>query len=129
MRSLVAEDDVTSRMILKKFLSLYGECDVAENGEEAVQAAKEAQRNRQSYDLICLDLSMPVMGGQEALREIRKLDAISRTFTPTKIIITTSLNDMKNITDALVGKCNAYLMKPIDPGKLRAELEELGLLK
>jgi hypothetical protein len=36
---------------------------------------------------------------------------------------------MDSITNALLGKCNAYLMKPIDIGKLLAELRELGLVK
>jgi hypothetical protein len=36
---------------------------------------------------------------------------------------------MENITNALIGKCNAYLMKPIDQGKLRSELQELGLIE
>jgi two-component system chemotaxis response regulator CheY len=129
MKSLVAEDDVTSRLILQKFLSQYGECDVAVDGRQAVQAVKDARKKNRSYDLVCMDLGMPVMDGQEALREIHKLDAAAGVLAPIRIIVTTGQTDMASITNALLGKCNAYLMKPIDTGKLRSELLELGLIK
>jgi len=116
-------------MILKKFLSQYGECDVAADGKEAVQAVKDAQQKRRSYDLVCLDLGMPVMDGQQALREIHKLDVAAGGVKTTKIIVTTAQTDIGSITNALLGRCNAYLMKPIDTGKLRSELEELGLIR
>jgi len=128
VKSLVAEDDATSRMILKKFLSQYGECDVAADGREAVQAVKEAQQKGRRYDLVCLDLGMPVMDGQQALREIHKVDTAAGGFRQTKIIVTTALTDIGSITNALLGRCNAYLMKPIDTGKLQSELKELGLI-
>ena len=129
MRSLVAEDDATSRMILKKFLSVYGECDVAVDGREAVKAVKDARKKNRSYDLVCMDLGMPVMDGQEALREIHKLDAAAGVVQRTRVIVTTAHSDMESITNALIGKCNAYLMKPIDAGVLRRELQELGLIQ
>jgi response regulator of citrate/malate metabolism len=44
-----------------------------------------------------------------------------------KIIVTTALSDMSSITNALLGKCNAYMMKPIDIAKLQVELRNLGL--
>jgi two-component system chemotaxis response regulator CheY len=115
-------------MILKKFLSQYGECDVAADGREAVQAVKEAQQKGRRYDLVCLDLGMPVMDGQQALREIHKVDTAAGGFRQTKIIVTTALTDIGSITNALLGRCNAYLMKPIDTGKLQSELKELGLI-
>ncbi|MFZ1085734.1 MAG: response regulator [Terracidiphilus sp.] len=129
MRSLVAEDDVTSRMLLKKILSAYGECDVVVDGREAVQAVKDAREKHQKYDLVCLDLGMPVMDGQQALREIHNQDVAAGELRSTKIFITTGQSDMKSITNALIGKCNAYLMKPINPEKLRCELKEFGLIK
>jgi two-component system, chemotaxis family, chemotaxis protein CheY len=129
MKSLVAEDDVTSRLILQKVLSKYGQCDVAADGRQAVEAVRDALQMNQSYDLVCMDLGMPVMDGQEALREIHKLDAAARVLNPTKIIVTTGQTDMASITNALIGRCNGYLMKPIDIAKLCSELQELGLIK
>jgi two-component system chemotaxis response regulator CheY len=129
MKSLVAEDDVTSRLILRKLLSQYGQCDVAIDGRQAVEAVKDALKKNRSYDLVCMDLGMPVMGGQEALREIHKLDAAAGVLNPTKVIVTTGHTDMASIANALGGGCSAYLMKPIDTGKLRKELQEMGLIK
>jgi len=129
MRSLVAEDDATSRVVLQKFLSKFGDCDIVVNGRDAVQAVKKAQLEHRVYDLVCMDLHMPVMDGQEAIREIRTQEADADTLRKMKIIVTTALSDMGNITNALLGKCNGYMMKPIDITKLRAELKDLGLLK
>jgi two-component system chemotaxis response regulator CheY len=129
MKCLVAEDDATCRALLHKFLSKYGECDIVVDGREAVLAVKSARLKNRNYDLVCMDLRMPVMDGQEAIREIRAQEAEAGALRTAKVIITTSLSDMDSITHALLGKCNAYLMKPIDTGKLLAELRELGLVK
>ena len=129
MKSLIAEDDFTSRVVLKSFLTQYGECDIAEDGKVAVDAVKEAREKNIPYDLVCMDLGMPVMGGQEAIREIRYQEEAGEVLRTTKIIVTTGLSDMENITNALVGKCNAYLMKPIDIRRLTREMRALGLVE
>jgi CheY-like chemotaxis protein len=69
------------------------------------------------------------MDGQQTIREIRKQEAALGTMKTTRIVVMTALDDMDNITNALIGKCNSYLTKPIDTGKLRTELKELGLIK
>jgi two-component system chemotaxis response regulator CheY len=129
MRSLVAEDDVTNRKLLQALLSRYGECDIAVHGKEAVSAVRLARENGQSYDLVCMDLRMPQMDGQEAIREIRKQEAIAGVTKAVKIIVTTVHTDMEDVTEALLGRCNAYLVKPIDAAKLRKELRNLGLIQ
>ena len=129
MKSLIAEDDFTSRVVLKSFLTQYGECDVVDDGRDAVNAIKEAREKNIPYDLVCMDLGMPVMGGQEAIREIRQQEEAGEVLRTTKIIVTTGLSDMENITNALVGKCNAYLMKPIDIRRLIREMRALGLVR
>jgi len=129
MRCLVAEDEISNRLLLQKALSKYGECDIALNGLEAVKAVKKARKENRPYDLVCMDLHMPVMDGQEAIREIRSQEAEAKVMRTTRIIVTTALSDMDNITNALIGKCNAYLMKPIDLAKLSTEFKELGLAK
>ncbi len=66
MRILVVEDDFISRRLLCRFLERFGECDVAINGNEAVNAVEHALQAGAHYDLICLDIMMPEMDGQEA---------------------------------------------------------------
>ena len=77
MKSLVAEDDATNRKLLQTFLSRYGVCGIAVDGKEAVNEVRAARQNRQSYDLVCMDLRMPLMDGQEAIRENRFAAAVA----------------------------------------------------
>jgi two-component system chemotaxis response regulator CheY len=127
LKSLVAEDDLTSRTLLQSFLARYGECDIAVDGQQAVEAVKAARDKNAPYDLVCMDLRMPVMDGQQALREIRRQEATSRSVQTVKIIVTTAHSDMESITSALLGRCDSYLVKPIDTAKLLTELKTLGL--
>jgi two-component system chemotaxis response regulator CheY len=129
MKSLVAEDDATNRKVLKAFLSRYGECDIAIDGNEAVNAVLLALQSHREYDLVCMDLRMPQMDGQEAIREIRKQEDAKGVSKRAKIIVTTIHTDTESIATALLGRCDAYLVKPIDTAKLKKELISLGLIQ
>ena len=60
MKSLVAEDDQLARLLLQSILSRYGECHIVENGEEAVNRVVSSIEASEPYDLMCLDILMPV---------------------------------------------------------------------
>jgi two-component system, chemotaxis family, chemotaxis protein CheY len=130
MKMLIAEDDFTSRRILQKLLSSYGVCDVATDGKEAIEAFELAWAEGEPYDLICLDIMMPHIDGQQVLETIRSFEKEKSTgFTRgVKIIMTTALDDYNNIMKAFKGQCDAYLAKPIEKAKLVQEIEKLGLL-
>jgi len=129
MRILVAEDNATNRKLLQTFLSRYGGCDVAGDGKEAVDMVARAHQNHQGYDLVCMDLRMPQLDGEQAIREIRKQEAAAKVSKPAKIIVTTIHTDTNSIAGALLGRCDAYLVKPIDTAKLKKELRILGLIQ
>jgi two-component system chemotaxis response regulator CheY len=129
MKSLVAEDDATNRKLLKTFLSRYGECDIAVDGNEAVNAVLHAIQSGREYDLVCMDLRMPKVDGQEAIREIRREEAANHVAKTARIIVTTVHTDTESIAAALLGRCDAYLVKPIDTAKLKKELIALGLIQ
>ena len=74
MKTLIVEDEFTSRRLLQKILAAYGECDIAIHGKEALEAFRLARDEREPYDLICLDIMMPEMDGQETLKMIRKTE-------------------------------------------------------
>ena len=74
MRILLAEDDYVTRKFMTGFLSKYGECDVTVDGMEAVDAFMMALEDEEPYDLVCLDIMMPVMDGYQALMGIRNLE-------------------------------------------------------
>jgi|ERR1700684_1509566 two-component system, chemotaxis family, chemotaxis protein CheY len=130
MRTLIVEDDFTSRLLLQSLLSRFGECHIAVNGKEAVAAFRDSQESGQTYNLICMDIMMPEMDGQAAIREIRALEESDGTLSTygVKIIMTTALDDVKNVVQSFKSLCDAYLFKPIDSGKLLAELQDLHLV-
>ena len=130
MKTLIVEDDFTSRLLLQASLSGYGECHIAVNGREAVEAFRTAREEGRRYDLICMDIMMPEMDGQEALKQIRRLeeDAGVLSGDAAKVVMTTALDDIRNVMTAFKGLCDAYLMKPIDTAKLIMELKSLQLI-
>jgi two-component system, chemotaxis family, chemotaxis protein CheY len=130
MRILIVEDDTTSRLLLRKMLEPLGSCDVAVNGKEAVECVRLASEQGQRYELICLDIMMPEMDGQAALKAIRALEQEAGCLPSqaAKIVMTTALRDIENVTTAYRELCDGYLVKPIMRDKLVALLEELDLL-
>ena len=131
MKSLIAEDEFTARTFLEEVLGRYGYVHVAVNGKEAVDAVQSSLEAGEKYDLICLDIMMPEMDGQVALKNIREMEE-ARGLTSTKgakIVMTTALEDMKNAVSAYWNLCDTYLVKPIELDDLVAELRKLGLIE
>ncbi|MCG6551087.1 MAG: response regulator [Candidatus Magnetominusculus sp. LBB02] len=129
MKILVAEDDNTSRRLLQKLLSPYGKCDVAVNGKEALDAFTMALNNEEPYDLVCLDIMMPLLDGMEALKAMREEEARAKRYPQAKIIMTTAMDSPKDIIEAYYnGGCTDYLVKPIDTKKLLSLLSDYGLI-
>lgn len=130
MRILVAEDDFASRRLITDCLTPYGECHAAADGAEAVEAVRDAVKRNEPYDLICLDIRMPKMNGQEALRAIRQIEQENgyRPGEGAKVIMTTALSDSRNILDAFNEQCEAYLVKPITRSALAEQMTKLGLI-
>jgi two-component system chemotaxis response regulator CheY len=130
MRTLIVEDDFTSRLLLKKLLKNYGTSDLAVNGAEGVEAVRAALEAGEPYDLICLDIMMPEMDGHEALTRIRQLEAEMGFDGPrrAKIVMTTALADAGNVVKARA-QCDQYLAKPIHPSKFLETLRKLALIE
>ncbi len=130
MKILLAEDDFVTRKFMTSFLSKYGECDVTVDGMEAVDAFMMALEEGEPYDLVCLDIMMPVMDGYQALLGIRSLE--KERHIPeekaVKIIMTTALNDEKNVKKAFELGCTIYSGKPIDKDRFEQALVKLGLV-
>jgi len=131
MRSLIVEDEFTSRMQIKYFLEEYGHCDIAVNGTEAIEAYEMANDAKKPYDLICLDINLPEKNGHQVLEEIRKMEEETgkSPANPVKIFMTTAMDSMRNVIDAYYGLCDEYLTKPIEKEKLVAKLREHKLIR
>jgi two-component system chemotaxis response regulator CheY len=130
MRVLIVDDDFYSRVMLHDMMRPVAECHIAVNGEEALEAFKRALDAGRPYDLVCMDLVMPEMDGQQALREMRAyeedlgLDDERRC----KVIVISMLEDSRETNDAFfLGGADCFLVKPIDETRFMAEIRALGL--
>lgn len=130
MKTLLAEDDFASRKFMDKHLSQYGECDVTVDGEEAVGAFMMALEDGEPYDLICLDVMMPVLDGYQVLKAVRNIEKEKKIPKEkrVKIIMTTALNEERNVKKAFELDCDAYSGKPIDVERFEQVLKKLNLI-
>lgn len=131
MRVLIVEDDFGSRRFLQMLLQEHARCDVVVDGQEAIEAFRMAWEENDPYDLILLDIMMPNVDGQTALKEIRGIEKQIGVIDTdaSKVIMTTALEDPKNVVEAYYqGGADSYLVKPIDRSKLFQIIGELGLL-
>ena len=131
MKTLVVEDDFTSRLLLQEILKHYGPSHIALNGTEAVEAVRTAMEAGEPYDLVCLDIMMPEMDGQRRSQAHPRPGGGQRHLVHqgAKIVMTTALHDVKNIVGAFSGMCDAYLIKPIDRTKMLDEMRKLELIE
>jgi two-component system chemotaxis response regulator CheY len=131
MRFLIVEDDYAARKILQYHLSAFGTCDFAGNGREAIEAFETAWKESRPYTLICMDIMMPVLDGQSALHEIRRLEIESGVSQDdaVKVIMITALDQKRDVVKAFYkGGASAYFVKPIQKEQLIQELVSLGLI-
>jgi two-component system, cell cycle response regulator len=116
MRVLIAEDDVTSRLLLTRVLENWGfEVSATKDGEEALAAMQAEGAPR----LAILDWMMPGMDGVDVCRRIRE----RVTLEPPYIILLTALGDKDSVVTGLGAGADDYVGKPYDPEELRARLE------
>ena len=131
MRCLIAEDHLMSRRILKELLPLDADCDIAVNGQEAIDSFVLAHESKRPYDVIFMDIMMPVLDGMEALQSIRaiekKMEIPPQMFV--KVIMTTALDDPRTVIKSF-NECeaDAYIVKPLSRHKLLKELRALKLV-
>ncbi|MCE7993177.1 MAG: response regulator [Roseivirga sp.] len=112
---LVVDDLEYNLVMIRKILGEWNvKMDLCYNGEEALQRVKE-----HSYDMVLMDMQMPVMDGKEATREIRKFNR------KLPIIAFTALNDQASLDELYSAGMNGYLTKPFNPDEMYNKLREL----
>ena len=110
MNILIAEDEAVNRIYFSRVLGKEGlSVDEASNGREAVAKALEKQ-----YDLILMDLKMPLLGGLEATEAIRKAE----TSRHTPIIALTSYSNPEDQARCRNAGMDAFLSKPLNNRQL-----------
>ena len=119
---LLVEDNELNREIAQEILREYGFLvDTAENGAVAVEKVSTAAPG--SYDLVLMDVQMPIMDGYTATRKIRALDDPARAKLP--IIAMTANAFDEDRRNALESGMNGFLSKPIVIGDLVQELHKI----
>jgi CheY-like chemotaxis protein len=109
-RILMVEDNTTNQQVLLAMLLHQGfMADLAANGQEAVDVFKTRR-----YDLVFMDIQMPLMDGLQATRRIREAEAASGGF-PVPIIAMTALAMAGDREKCIAAGMNDYLTKPLSP--------------
>ena len=121
-RALVAEDNELNMEIIAYVLDDMGfTVDKTTNGQEAVDAFEQSPVGR--YDIVLMDVMMPVMDGLTAAHRIRSLDRADAADVP---IVATSANAFaEDVKRSLASGMNAHVSKPIDPEKLAKVLAKV----
>jgi len=113
---LVAEDNMINTMLMKKFFSKWAiKASFAENGKIAVEMVQQGH-----FDVVLMDLQMPVMNGFEAATQIRELGDKHKASIPIVALTASALTDIRErVFDAGM---NDYLSKPFKPEELKEKV-------
>jgi CheY-like chemotaxis protein len=120
---LVAEDNEINALLARALLTRLGHRPtIAGSGEAAVESWLAARAAGAPFDLVLMDVQMPVMDGLEAARRIRAAEAESK-MSPTRMVALTANAYPEDREAALEAGLNDLLVKPLDPERLRLAIE------
>nr|WP_244467888.1 PAS domain-containing hybrid sensor histidine kinase/response regulator [Nitratireductor soli] len=120
LRVLVAEDNEINAMLARAALTKAGhQVELVSNGRAAVEAVSNAGKR---YDVVLMDLHMPVMDGLDAINAIRRHEE-ETGLAPVPILVLSADGQEKTRHGVLAHGANGFVTKPVDPDKLLAALE------
>ena len=116
MRILIVDDSPMIHKMLKKALESHGHrvCGVGKNGKEGVELYKELKP-----DLVFMDVTMPILDGLGALKEIKRQNSAA------KVVMLTAMGDNEIVAEAKELGCFAFLKKPFNDFKIVSVLSRL----
>jgi signal transduction histidine kinase/ActR/RegA family two-component response regulator len=116
---LVAEDNMVNTMLMKKFFSKWQvKSSFAENGERAIDMMQYG-----TFDIVLMDLQMPVLNGFDAAIQIRKMDDPKKASVPIIALTASALTDIRE--KVFSAGMNDYVSKPFKPDELREKIMTL----
>lgn len=111
LKVLAVDDNSVNRMIIKKMLKKYQiEADIAVGGVEAIELIS---KHKERYDLILMDIEMPVKDGYQASSEIRQYEQVN-DIEPSRIVAVSAHSMKESRGKALISGMDDFLSKPID---------------
>ena len=130
LRILIADDEKFASTLLQGILSEFGECELASDGHEALFSFENNIKKKIRYDLICLDIQMPIVDGHSALKKIRNLELKYKIpqRERTKILMITSKNATDSGMYSIENQCDGYITKPANYSVLVQKLKEFNLI-
>ena len=127
---LVVDDEAVSQTVLAKLLARFGDCDVANDGQEAYDMFMAAHGELRPYDLITVDLDMPKLNGHQLAEKIRKWEESYRCYELDRcatLFMVTGDASKNSVHDAFRHGCEAYVVKPVQQSDLEQALADAGL--
>lgn len=118
-RILLAEDNIVNQKVMLRFLERWQiDLTIVENGEEAVEMIK-----KEDFDLVLMDLQMPVMDGYEATTLIRRLKEDEKREIPIIALTAAALKEVKE--EVYACGMNDFVTKPFNPSELQQKIAAL----
>ena len=122
LKTLIVDDHPASILLLQDMLMEYCECFAATSGMQAIKVFEKALDEKKPFEVVLLDIEMPVMNGVETLKKLREMELYwnkkNLLFDEarfSRIIMQTASENPKNLVDSyLEGKCNGYINKPFN---------------
>src|SRR5258707_13039290 len=114
VRILITDDTIFTRTVLRSMLGANGYKDILEagNGEEAVR-----QYKLNKPDVVLMDITMPVMNGIDALKEIRAFDSSAR------VIMCTAMGQRSMVVEAIQAGARDFIVKPFQSNRVLESIQ------
>lgn len=133
MNILLVEDVEISRIVAENILRQFSEVtfiDNAKNGYEAIKKALDSYKKGKKYDIIFMDIIMPITSGYQALESIRKYERDNHIEenNRSKIVILSSLNTKEEIENGLRMGADKVFIKPINYEDIKSLFKEWNMI-
>jgi CheY-like chemotaxis protein len=116
---LVDDNPINLKILTTLVKKLSHTYETASNGLEAVQLYKASLIHNHQFDFVFMDISMPVMNGFEATREIRRFEREEKVEGPARIAALTGLGSEMSRQEAFASGTNLFLTKPVKLGEIK----------
>lgn len=128
MKIMIVDDETISRKILIQKMMMIGTCTAVEDSPAALNLFDKALADKEPFDLITLDISMPKMDGRQLLSIIRKKEKELKIPKDkrVRIIMVTSRMNVSTIKECIKLGCDGYITKPVNKYQLLGNLGRMG---